>query len=179
MKKRAPKLKKVAVDSEFRRSRPDEIKIPMRKTLAIFLVLTLSVLATSILNAQTSPAAQANPDSNYKPKFAGDPARSDSEAAALAYMRVVIRAQKQFNKQYGHFATSLAELVHSGSFTKRMVNPDRGDYTAGFKGKKDSYVLTMTPAHVDAQHRSFYAEDDGKIHADEEKAATADSPIVK
>ena len=94
-------------------------------------------------------------------------------------MRVVIRAQRQFNKQYGHFATSLAELVHSGTFTKRMVNPDRGDYTAGFKGKKDSYVLTMTPKNLDAQHRSFYAEDDGKIHADETKAADADSPIVK
>ena len=94
-------------------------------------------------------------------------------------MRVVIRAQRQFHKQYGHFATSLAELVHSGSFTKRMVNPDRGDYTAGFKGKKDSFILTMTPKQLDAQHRSFYAEDDGKIHADEEKPADAKSPIVK
>jgi hypothetical protein len=60
-----------------------------------------------------------------------------------------------------------------------MVNPDRGDYTASFKGKKDSYALTMTPKQLDAQHRSFYAEDDGKIHANEEKPATADSPIVK
>jgi hypothetical protein len=115
----------------------------------------------------------------YQPKFKGDPARSDSEAAALAYMRVVIRAQRQFNKQYDHFATSLAELVHSGSFTKRMVNPDRGDYTAGFKGKKDSYILTMTPKNMDAQHRSFYAEDDGKIHADETQPADATSPVVK
>ncbi len=81
--------------------------------------------------------------------------------------------------QYGHFATSLAELVHSGSFTKRMVNPTRGDYTASFTGKKDSFVLTMTPAHLDAQHRSFYAEDDGKIHAEEEKLADASSPVVK
>ena len=115
----------------------------------------------------------------YTPKFHGDPARSDSEAAALAYMRVIIRAQKQFEKQNGHFATSFDQLVHTGSFTKRMVNPDRGDYTAGFKGKEDSYVLTMTPKHLDAQHRSFYAEDDGKIHADEEKAADENSPMVK
>jgi hypothetical protein len=123
-------------------------------------------------------AAQA-PAPTYQPKFPGDPARSDSEAAALAYMRVVIRAQRQFNKQYNHFATSLAELVHSGSFTKRMVNPDRGDYTASFQGKKDSFILTMTPKQLDAQHRSFYAEDDGKIHADEEKPADASSPVVK
>ena len=123
------------------------------------------------------PAAPAAPV--YQPKFPGDPARSDSEAAALAYMRVVIRAQKQFNKQYNHFAKTLTELVHSGSFTKRMVNPDRGDYTAGFSGKDDSYVLTMTPKFQDAQHRSFYAEDDGKIHADETKPADDKSPVVK
>jgi hypothetical protein len=94
-------------------------------------------------------------------------------------MRVVLRAQRLFNKQYNHFATSLAELVHSGSFTKRMVNPDRGDYTASFKGKKDSFVLTMTPKNMDAQHRSFYAEDDGKIHGDDTKPADSSSPVVK
>ena len=123
-------------------------------------------------------AAQASA-STYQPKFPGDPARSDSEAAALAYMRVVLRAQHRFQKQYGHFATSLNELVHSGSFTKRMVNPDRGDYLVGFKGKKDSFILTMTPQHLDAERRSFYAEDDGKIHAEEDKPAGPDSPIVK
>jgi hypothetical protein len=60
-----------------------------------------------------------------------------------------------------------------------MVNPDRGDYTAGFEGKKDSFILTMSPKMLDAQHRSFYAEDDGKIHADEEKPADNKSPVVK
>jgi hypothetical protein len=127
-------------------------------------------------NPETASAAQT---ATYRPKFPGDPARSDSEAAALAYMRVVLRAQRQFDKQYGHFASSLAELVHSGSFTKRMVDPNRGDYTASFKSKKDSFVLTMTPNHLDAQHRSFYAEDDGKIHADEAKPADSDSLVVK
>ena len=141
------------------------------------LIFSLTVAAVSFVS---TPALMAQaPAPAYQPKFAGDPAHSDSEAAALAYMRVVIRAQHRFNKQYGHYATTLAELVHSGSFTKRMVNPELGDYTASFKGKKDSYMLTMTPQHLDADHRSFYAEDDGKIHADEEKPATADSPIVK
>jgi hypothetical protein len=69
--------------------------------------------------------------------------------------------------------------VHSGSFTKRMVDPNRGDYTAGFKGKKDSFVLTMSPKQLDATHRSFYAEDDGKIHADDERPADDKSPVVK
>jgi hypothetical protein len=133
-----------------------------------------------------APATQAAPaptlppgEPTYKPKFPGDPARSDSEAAALGYMRVVLRAQRQFNKQYGHFATTLAELVHSGTFTKRMVNTNRGDYAASFQGKKDSFVLTMTPKQLDAQHRSFYAEDDFKIHADETKLADENSPVVK
>src|SRR5436305_14572088 len=107
--------------------------------------LVVVFLATCVRLAQdTSPAPPSPPAVSgpaYTPKFKGDPARSDSEAAALAYMRVVIRAQKQFNKQYDHYATSLAELVHSGSFTKRMVNTDRGDYSVGFKGKKDGYIL--------------------------------------
>src|SRR3981081_1380995 len=149
------------------------------KLLQILSILLAVAFATTSLLAHTPTQSSHTPASTYQPKFKGDPARSDSEAAALAYMRVVIRAQRQFNKQYGHFATSLAELVHSGSFTKRMVNPNRGEYTATFNGKKDSFVLIMTPAHVDAQHRSFYAEDDGKIHAEEEKAADASSPVVK
>src|SRR6202049_2729035 len=125
--------------------------------------------------AQSSPA----PSDTYQPKFPGDPARSNSEAAALGYMRTVLRAQREFNKKNDHFATSLAELVHTGSFTKRMVNVDRGDYTVGFQGKKESFALTITPKQLEPYHRSFYAEDDGKIHADEEKPADAKSPAVK
>jgi len=150
-----------------------------KKSTRVFAVIATLALGSCVLFAQEpAPAPQASVPA-YQPKFRGDPAHSDSEAAALAYMRVVIRAQQQFNKQYNHFATSLAELVHSGSFTKRMVDPHRGDYTAGFQGKKDTFVLTMTPNHLDAQHRSFYAEDDGKIHADEQKPADGDSPVVK
>lgn len=147
--------------------------IKVRNCGAGFLITVFLLLACG-----QSTTAQTDAGT-YKAKFAGDPARSDSEAAALGYMRVVLRAQHRFQKQYGHFATSLTELVHSGSFTKRMVNPDRGDYTAGFKGKKGSFVFTMTPQHMDAEHRSFYAEDDGKIHADEEKPADGGSPVVK
>ncbi|HET6178508.1 MAG TPA: hypothetical protein VFE61_16370 [Candidatus Sulfotelmatobacter sp.] len=148
--------------------------------LAIAALLLGQQLFAQSSSPQSTEAAPATPQApTYTPKFAGDPARSDSEAAALAYMRVVIRAEKAFNKQYDHFALTLAELVHSGSFTKRMVDPNRGDYTASYKGKKDSYVLTMTPKNMDAQHRSFYAEDDGKIHADETKPADGDSPVVK
>ena len=80
-------------------------------------ILAVLAVATSIFLASSPAFALQTPATTYQPKFHGDPARSDSEAAALAYMRVVIRAQRQFNKQYNHFATSLADLVHSGSFT--------------------------------------------------------------
>jgi hypothetical protein len=152
----------------------------MKISKLLWAVISVFLIAGCVFaqDATVAPPAQTT-GPVYTPKFAGDPARSDSEAAALAYMRVVIRAERQFNKQYDHFALTLAQLVHSGSFTKRMVNPDRGDYTVSYKGKNDSYVLTMTPKNLDAQHRSFYTEDDGKIHAEESKAANGDSPVVK
>ena len=146
------------------------------RVLAIVLVCTVFAVAQNSA-PQSSPQSSGSPA--YQPKFPGDPARSDSEAAALAYMRVVLRAQHQYEKRNDHFATSLTDLVHTGTFTKRMLNPEQGDYTVGFKGKKDSFILTMTPAHLDSTHRSFYAEDDGKIHGDETKAADEDSPLVK
>src|ERR1700722_13615236 len=150
----------------------------MQKHFAGFFAVIFFALGASTPSF-LCPLLAAQAASTYQPKFTGAPARADSEAAALAYMRVVLRAQHHFEKQYGHFATSLAELVHTGTFTKRMVDPDRGDYIVHFKGKKDSFMLSMTPKQQDAQHRSFYAEDDGKIRGEEDKAANADSPIVK
>ena len=144
----------------------------------------LSMLAVGLAWAQNQePVAQnaaSAPAGQYQPKFKGDPARSDSEAQALGYMRVVLRAQKEYKKRHDKFADSLQALAGTGSFTKRMASTtDRGDYSASFKTHKDGYILTMTPKQLDAQHRSFYAEDDGVIHADEEKAADADSPKIK
>ena len=150
------------------------------------LLSTLPVAGAALVLAQptlqTEPAAQAPAaaQGSYQPKFPGDPARSDAEAGALGYMRVVIRAQKLYQKKHDQYATSLKDLVNTGSFTRRMAaTSERGDYTVGFKGKKDSYVLTMTPKNVDAEHRSFYADEDGVIHGDETKAADASSPKVK
>jgi hypothetical protein len=154
-------------------------------TLIVFCALAACTLAgrkalaqeTPSAPDQTAPAAQTAPA--YTPKYHGDPARSDSEFASLAYMRAVMRAQMQFNKHYGHYATTLSQLVHTGNFTQRMVNTDRGDYTAGFKSRKDGFILTMTPKSLDAQHRSFYAQEDGKIHAEETKPADADSLVIE
>ena len=115
----------------------------------------------------------------YQPKFKGDPARSDSEANALGYMRTVIRAQQQYKKKNDKYTSTLADLVHTGSFTRRMTQTDRGDYTVSFHSRKDGYELTLTPKLVDAEHRAFYANEDGVMHADEQKAADENSPVVK
>jgi len=132
--------------------------------------ITLVLLTGSLLAPAQTP---------YQPKFPGDPARSESEANALGYMRTVIRAQRQYNKANQKYAATLADLVHTGSFTRRMANPERGDYTVTFHPRKDGYELMLTPKQLAADHRSFYANEDGAIHADEEKPATEDSPKVK
>lgn len=98
----------------------------------------------------------------------------------MGYMRVVLRAQKEYNKRHDKYADSLMDLAGTGSLTKRMAKTtDRGDYSVGFKAHKDGYILTMTPKQLDANHRSFYAEEDGVIHADDQKAADLSSPKIK
>ncbi len=149
--------------------------------ISVFFLMVVAPVVAQLPADSSRPEQNAAgvPPSTYTPKYKGDPALSDSEFAALAYMRVVIRAEKAFNKQYSHYALTLNELVHSGNFTKRMVDPNRGDYTATYKGKKESYTLTMTPKTPGADHRYFYADDDGKIRGEEGKPADANSPIVK
>jgi hypothetical protein len=158
------------------------MKSAMGRVLGAVLVAVISVGAwaqTEAASAGQSGAA-ATASGTYEPKFKGDPARSESEAQALGYMRVVLRAQKTYHKRHGKYASTLAQLAGTESFTKRMAHStDRGDYQVGFKTNKDGYVLTMAPKQQNAEHRSFYAEEDGVIHADETKAADLSSPKVK
>ena len=99
-------------------------------------------------------------------------------------MRAVLRAQHAYKKRHNKYAESLEVLAGTGSFTKRMAHStERGDYTATFRAhfgpQHDGFVLTMTPKQMDSEHRSFYAEEDGVIHGDDQKAADLDSPKVK
>lgn len=142
-------------------------RLPSQEQVARIVVFILA--ATLISAAQTT----------YQPKFKGDPARSESEANALGYMRTVIRAQQQYNKKNNKYASTLADLVHTGSFTRRMTQTDRGDYTVSFHSRKDGYELSLTPKQLDLEHRAFYATEDGVMHADEAKAADESSPVVK
>ena len=155
---------------------------------AIVLILSLPAMAQTAETPQTPAPATQNADTSastspqqpaYQPKFPGDPARSESEAKELGYMRTVLRAQKEYKKKNDKFAPSLLALVHTGSFTRRMTNPDRGDYTVGFKPNKDGFDLTLTPKELNPDHRSFWADEHGDIHADEEKAADEKSLKIK
>jgi type II secretory pathway pseudopilin PulG len=154
------------------------------RCLRIVAIIATGILAGSLgLTAEAQDATQTPSTTQalgaYQPKFPGDPARSESEAAALGYMRTVIRAQKLYDRKNDKYAASLSDLVHTGNFTRRMLNPDRGDYSVKFHSRKDGYELTLIPKQQDAQHRSFYANEDGVIHADESKAADETSPKVK
>jgi hypothetical protein len=126
-------------------------------------------------------AALVSAQAVYQPKFKGDPARSDAEAGALGYLRTFLRAQKIYKKKNDHYATSLLDLAHIGSFTRRMVSTDRGDYTVKFKAHKDkdTFEITMVPKQFAPDHRSFFSDEEGKIRVDEQKEADDSSPILK
>jgi hypothetical protein len=137
-----------------------------------YLTVVSVVLITALAAAQAA----------YSPKFKGDPARSDSEAAALGYMRTFLRAQKIYKKKYGHYATTLIDLAKTGSFTKRMASStDRGDYTVKFKPHKDkdTFEITLIPKQPAADHRSFSSDEQGKLRSDEQKEADEGSEILK
>lgn len=135
-----------------------------RRRMAALLLLLVAVVA----------GAQ-----EYQPRFRGDPARSPAEVAALGYMRTLVNAQREYKKKKGKYATSLSALVNHGSFTRRMTRPDRGDYIVSFRGRTKSYELSMTPKQFDAEHRAFFADESGKIRVEEDKQATASSPLLK
>ncbi len=117
----------------------------------------------------------------YKPKFPGDPARSDAEAGALGYIRTVLMAQKIYKKKHDSYATSLPGLVHSGSFTQRMTKTDRGDYSVSFHAepKGTGFSVSLTPKQYDPTHRAFYSDETGVIRAEDNKEASENSPKVK
>jgi len=141
----------------------------MRRGAALVTLGTIVLAGSALAAGQTA----------YQPKFPGDPARSDSEAVALGYARTLMRAQHLYKRKNGQYATSLIQLVHVGTFTRRMVEPQQGDYKMSFHPRKDGFELTMTPKQLDADHRSFYANEKGAIHGDDQKTANEDSPVLK
>ncbi len=138
-------------------------------------ILVVSAVFFSALAQE--PAPQTVPA--YQPKFAGDKAHSNAEAGALGYMRTVVSAQKAYKTKHDKYASSLAALVGSGSFTRRMQQTDRGDYTVNFKPIAEGYALTATPKQFDAEHRAFFVDQTGVFRAEDDKPASSSSPALK
>src|SRR5512140_807808 len=131
------------------------------KTAILLLTLALSFAAV----AQTEAPA-------YTPKFPGDPAHSNAEAAALGYMRTVAYSQNVYKKKHGAYATSLAALVGTHSCTRRMASTDGGDYTSKFHSTGKDWSLSLVPKTFDAAHRAFYIDETGTMRAEDAQAAT-------
>jgi hypothetical protein len=144
-----------------------------------YLTVVSAVLLAALVAALV--VVPANAQAVYQPKFKGDPARSDSEAAALGYMRTFLRAQKIYKKKYGHYATTLIDLTKTGSFTHRMAATDRGEYTVKFVShkEKDTFEITLVPKQLDSTHRSFFSDEQGTIRVDEQKEADEESEVLK
>ena len=149
--------------------------------VGVVLTLACSTLAQEPPAAQEAATAPAAVAPAYQPKFTGDPAHSDAEAGALGYIRTVIVAQKNYKKKHDSYATSLAGLVHTGSFTQRMTKTDRGEYYVSFhsEGKGTGFNVALTPKQYDAAHRAFYSDDSGILRVEENKEATENSPRLK
>ncbi|MBV8207737.1 MAG: hypothetical protein JO041_13170 [Acidobacteria bacterium] len=105
-------------------------------------------------------------------------ANSAAESSAIAYMRTVMRSEFLYRQKHKEFARTLALLVGSGSFTRRMARTDRGDYTVRYSGNGQDYGLSLVPAAYDDQHRAFYVDQDGTIRAQEGRPANAQSPAL-
>ena len=142
-------------------------------------LVALIAAGTLVAQAPSSGTQTSSQAGAYQPKFKGDKAHSNAEAAALGYVRTVLTAQKLHKKKHNAYATSLPGLVGSGSFTKRMATSDRGDYKVNFKGKADKFSLEMVPKQFDAEHRSFFADETGTIRVEDDKPATESSPVLK
>ena len=143
-------------------------RIMKKHPLQILLIYVALAIAIPSLG-QRLLAQQSSGPSAYTPKFPGDPARSDSEAGRPrlyarrsprpAPLRETIRPLRHIPR--GTRPLRLVHQTHGRSQSRRLYRQ--------LPRQEDSFILTMTPQHLDAQHRSFYAEDDGKIYADEEK----------
>jgi hypothetical protein len=144
----------------------------MKKLALLTLTLLFALLFALATAAQT-------PSPGYQPKSKNDPAHSQDEFTALAYMHTAVTAEKLYYRKHNRYPDSLLGLVGSGSFTRRMANPDRGAYKVGYRLRPDGYALTMTPPAIDPNHRAFYVDESGQFRVNETAQATDKSAPLK
>lgn len=139
------------------------------------------LLVTLVMAAALALGQDQSPQPAYTPRYPGDPAHSQSEAIALGYIHTLVTAQKLYLKKHARYAPSLYALAQlgSGSFTRRMVKTDRGDYTVFYRPGEQKYALQLTPKTYDAQHRAFWVNENGIVHVEGDHPATEDSPVLR
>jgi hypothetical protein len=149
------------------------------KTMA---VLTLPALfALSAAGARVTPVTGAPGASNSQAAAsANDSAElSNDEKVAVAFMKTILYSERIYKNRHHQYTRDLSTLAGTGSVTRRMVKSrERAGYRVGFSSSGEAFSLTMTPLNPDAQHRAFYANQDGVIHVDQ-GTANAQSPVLK
>ena len=137
-----------------------------KPVLAVLLMLWLVAFAAAQNSAQPS---QEQSDGNAS----SGPSRA--EIIAAGYLRTLWTAQLDYQKKNDHYATSLGALVGHGSFTKRMAQTDRRDYTVQFRSDGTKYSAELIPKQFDDEHPAFYMDQSGVVRSEADKEATADS----
>lgn len=134
-------------------------------------------------NANNQPSqnepSQSHSGDSQSTEESPSPARARLELISSGYLRTLWAAQREYQKKNGRYATSLAALVGQGSFTKRMAQPKRGEYTVRFHSDGTSYAAELVPAQFDPEHPAFYIDENGVVRSEQDKPATASSPQVR
>ncbi len=150
-----------------------------RKIAAVLALLALAGMGagarrvTQVTSAPSSSNSQAAASANDSAELSND------EKVAVAFMKTILYSERIYKNRHHQYTRDLATLAGTGSVTRRMVSSrQRAGYKVGFSSSGEAFALTMTPVNPDAQHRAFYANQDGAIHVDQ-GTANAQSPVLK
>ena len=113
------------------------------------------------------------------------------ETAAIKAIQTIHTVQVQYNSQYGHYATSLAELgpPATGAATEAsadlidsgLASGDKSGYKFTLTGNQSGYVINAAPtAYGNTGSRTFYSDQSMVIREnDGPEPATASSKELK
>jgi hypothetical protein len=140
-------------------------------------VLVWAASLVLVLGLGGSAWVQEPASQEYEPGKRGGPARA--EAIAVGYLRTLWAAQQDYRKKNQRYARTLRELVGRGSFTRRMAQSDRGDYTVQLRSDGERYSAELVPKQYDGDHPAFYMDQSGVVRSQEGRRATAESPQLR
>jgi len=105
------------------------------------------------------------------------PVKKSDEKAALDAIKQINQAQADYIRRTRRYAQSFNELV-----TEHLMQAEPDEETIGYKfalypsPDAVSYSLKATPSSPGARH--FFTDQSGRIRAEADKPATAESPAV-